>query len=44
VVMIESPGVQVECAWCWDACHPGVPFPEEATSTICADCQTRCFG
>ncbi len=37
-------GLQVECAWCWDERHPGEPFPEEATSTICAGCQLQFFG
>ena len=37
-------GLQVECAWCWDESHPGEPFPEEATSTICVACQLQFFG
>lgn len=25
-----------DCAWCWYAEHPGEPFPEQWSSTICA--------
>lgn len=24
------------CAWCWYLLYPGIPFPEQESSTICA--------
>lgn len=38
VVFITMESIQVECAWHWDREHPGEPFPEQATSTICEEC------
>lgn len=26
-----------DCAWCWQAEHPTIPFPEHWSSTICAE-------
>jgi len=42
-VAAADAGMLVECAWCWEERHPGEPFPEEATSTICGSCQERFF-
>lgn len=25
------------CAWCWPVLHPGVPYPGQWSSTICAE-------
>ncbi len=30
------------CAWCWKRRHPdGTPYPEQWSSTICADCEAE---
>jgi hypothetical protein len=31
VVMLDE-----HCAWCWQAIHPTLPYPETWSSTICS--------
>lgn len=30
-----------KCAWCWARRYPGVPYPEEWSSTLCLECHAR---
>jgi len=35
--LIPSVAAPIEqCAWCWPLLHPGKPYPEQWSSTICA--------
>ncbi len=37
VIQIMPVASPVEaCAWCWPLLHPGEPYPEQWSSTICA--------
>ena len=41
IVLITTASLEerrAKCAWCWDKRNPGVPYPEEWSSTICPDC------
>lgn len=40
VTQVRSPMVArpiEQCAWCWPHVHPGQPYPEEWSSTMCAE-------
>lgn len=33
--------IREKCAWCWPERHPGEPYPEEWSSTICQECSAH---
>jgi hypothetical protein len=30
-----------KCPWCWEMNHPGVPYPEGWSSTVCPECEAE---
>ncbi len=45
MIQVAMPATQIApvslpveaCAWCWPLLHPGQPYPERWSSTICAE-------